>query len=129
MNKLKALALTGFAATLLLATSSRTDAQISVSIGAAPDCPYGYYDYAPYACAPYGYYGPEWFNGGVFVGAGKWFHGPKDFHGKVDNHFDPHHGYKGPAPKVHEKPAQAERAPREFKGNEDRDGRGHEGKR
>jgi hypothetical protein len=125
MNKLKALALTGFAASLLLATSSRTDAQVSVSIGEAPDCPYGYYDYAPYACAPYGYYGPEWFNGGVFIGAGKWFHGPKDFHGKVDNHFDPKHGYKGPAPKVHEKPAQEDRAPREFKGNEDRDGRGH----
>ncbi len=51
MNKIKALALTGFAATLLLATSSRTDAQVSVSIGAEPDCPYGYYDYAPFACA------------------------------------------------------------------------------
>jgi hypothetical protein len=129
MNKFKALALTGFAATLLLAASSRTGAQVSVSIGAEPDCPYGYYDVAPFSCAPYGYYGPEWFNGGVFVGAGKWFHGPKDFHGKVDNHFDPHHGYKGPAPKVHEKPAQEDRAPREFKGNEDRDGRGHAAKK
>jgi hypothetical protein len=125
MNKLTTLALSAFAATLLLAASSRTGAQVSVSIGPEPDCPYGYYDYAPYACAPYGYYGPEWFNGGVFIGAGRWFHGPKDFHGKVDNHFDPHHGYKGPAPKVHEKPAQEDREPREFKGNEDRDGRGH----
>src|SRR5208282_5805059 len=43
--------------------------------GAAPACVYGYYPYAPYACAPYGYYGPDWFAGGVFIGAGPWFHG------------------------------------------------------
>lgn len=43
--------------------------------GPAPLCAYGYYDYYPYACAPYGYYGPEWFVGGVFIGAGPWFHG------------------------------------------------------
>src|SRR6202043_4128807 len=46
-----------------------------VYYGAAPVCEYGYYDYAPYACAPYGYYGPDWFVGGVFIGAGPWFHG------------------------------------------------------
>jgi len=40
-----------------------------------PVCPYGYFDYAPYACAPYGYYGPSWFSGGVFIGAGPWYHG------------------------------------------------------
>jgi hypothetical protein len=39
-------------------------AQVSISIGAAPVCPYGYYDYAPYSCSPYGYYGPDWFSGG-----------------------------------------------------------------
>ena len=44
-------------------------------VGPAPVCPYGYYDYYPYACAPYGYYGPSWFSGGVFIGAGPWFHG------------------------------------------------------
>src|SRR6266567_5673850 len=43
--------------------------------GPAPVCAYGYYDYYPYACAPYGYYGPEWFAGDVFIGAGPWFHG------------------------------------------------------
>ena len=43
--------------------------------GPAPVCAYGYYDYYPYACAPYGYYGPDWFVGGVFIGAGPWFHG------------------------------------------------------
>ena len=48
-------------------------------VGPAPVCPYGYFDYYPYACAPYGYYGPSWFSGGVFIGAGPWFHG---FHGR-----------------------------------------------
>src|SRR5229473_8402245 len=43
--------------------------------GSAPVCSYGYYDYYPYACAPYGFYGPDWFAGGVFIGAGPWFHG------------------------------------------------------
>ena len=46
-----------------------------VYVGPPPVCPYGYYSYYPYACAPYGYYGPEWFSGGVFIGAGPWFHG------------------------------------------------------
>jgi hypothetical protein len=41
----------------------------------APVCAYGYYPDYPYACAPYGYYGPSWFSGGVFIGAGPWFHG------------------------------------------------------
>jgi hypothetical protein len=34
-------------------------AQVSINIGTAPDCPHGYYDFAPYDCAPYGYYGLE----------------------------------------------------------------------
>ncbi len=42
-------------------------------VGAAPVCAYGYYGYYPYACAPYGYYGPDWFAGGVFIGAGPWY--------------------------------------------------------
>src|SRR5258707_12600041 len=40
-----------------------------------PVCPYGYFGYAPYACAPYGYYGPSWFSSGGFIGAGPWYHG------------------------------------------------------
>ena len=43
--------------------------------GPAPVCAFGYYPYYPYACAPYGYYGPDWFVNGVFIGAGPWFHG------------------------------------------------------
>jgi len=46
-----------------------------VYVGPPPVCPYGYYEYYPYACAPYGYYGPEWFVNGIFIGAGPWFHG------------------------------------------------------
>ena len=44
---------------VLLSIPRPAHAQVSVNIGAAPDCPYGYYDVAPYDCAPYGYYGLE----------------------------------------------------------------------
>src|SRR3984885_14397014 len=97
MHSFKVLALTAVAGFAFTAATTSSQAQINVSIG-APNCPYGYYDAAPYSCAPYGYYGPEWFNGGVFIGAGQWFHGPANFHGKVDNRFDAQRGYKGPMP-------------------------------
>ncbi len=29
----------------------------------------------PYACAPYGYWGSDWFYSGVFIGAGPWYRG------------------------------------------------------
>ena len=45
------------------------------AITARPDCSWGYYSYYPYACAPYGYYGPGWFYGGLFIGAGPWYTG------------------------------------------------------
>ena len=44
-------------------------------VAGPPVCTYGYYPDSPYACAPYGYYGPSWFSGGVFIGAGPWYHG------------------------------------------------------
>jgi len=107
-------------------TTPKAQAQVGVEIGAAPVCPYGYYDAPPYACAPYGYYGPEWFNGGVFIGVGPWFHGPDNFRGYVDNHYHPDHGYKGPMPKVGEAADPARHIDAaHFKGNEMRDGRGH----
>lgn len=96
-------------------------AQVVVNIGPAPVCPYGYFDYAPYDCAPYGYYGPDWFVGGVFLGAGPWFHGPHGFYGHVDNRYDPHHGYSGPLPSRGAQPFA------HFQGNEARDGQGHIG--
>lgn len=108
--------------------SPKANAQVSVGvdIGAAPDCPYGYYDVAPYNCAPAGYYGPEWFNGGVFIGAGPWFHGPSGFWGHVDNRFHPDHGYKGPMPARGEHAVASRRVDAaHFHGNEQRDGRGN----
>src|SRR5580704_7451553 len=127
MPTLKAFAFLAVAAALSTGLSS-APAQVSVNIGVAPVCPYGYYDFEPYNCAPYGYYGPDWFVGGVFIGAGPWFHGPHGFYGHVDNRFDPHHGYAGPLPE-----RGAERF-NHFQANEARDGRGnvgeavHEGK-
>ena len=110
----------------LTTIAPKAAAQVGVEVGVAPDCPYGYYDVPPYACAPAGYYGPELFTGGVFIGAGPWFHGPEKFHGSVDNHFHPQHGYKGPMPRVGDKPEEARRVDAaHFKGNEMRDGHGH----
>jgi hypothetical protein len=106
---------------LLCGIGATSPAQIAVSIGAGPVCPYGYFDYAPYDCAPYGYYGPDWFVGGVFLGAGPWFHGPRGFYGHVDNRWDPHHGYAGPLP------GRGDRPFTHFHANEARDGRGHVG--
>src|ERR1700678_4005824 len=104
MHKLTLVLFAAVAGIGITAGAPQAAAQVSVSIGAPPECPYGYYDVAPYNCAPYGYYGPEWFNAGVFVGAGPWFHGPKNFHGHVNNTFHPDHGYKGPMPAKGEKP-------------------------
>src|SRR5271163_5125982 len=99
MNSFKCLALAAVAGICLTVAAPKIEAaQVEVSVGVAPDCPYGYYDVAPYGCAPAGYYGPEWFSGGVFIGAGPWFHGPANFHGNVDNRFHPEHGYNGPLP-------------------------------
>jgi hypothetical protein len=106
------------------ATPSPAQVTVGVNFGAEPSCPYGYYDYAPYNCTPDGYYGPEWFNGGVFIGTGNWFHGPSNFHGNVNNNYDPQHGYKGGTPARGEKAAH-QGAASDFKGNESRDGHGH----
>jgi hypothetical protein len=126
------LMLVGCAAIGLTVTTPKAEAQVSVEVGPAPECPYGYYDAPPYACAPYGYYGPEWFTGGVFIGVGPWFHGPAEFRGHVNNRLHPEHGYKGPTPQRGEKPEPSKRLDKvaNFKGNEVRDGRGHvQGKR
>jgi hypothetical protein len=126
MRGLKFLMLTAVAGGCLAAIAPTAEAQVSVNIGVAPECPYGYYDVAPYGCAPAGYYGPEWFTGGVFIGAGPWFHGPANFHGHVNNSFHPEHGYNGPMPARGEKPLPEKRVDAaHFKGNEVRDGRGH----
>jgi hypothetical protein len=124
--------LAALAAAFLLAPAPRAHAaQISVQIGPPPVCPYGYYPDPPYDCAPYGYYGPEWFNGGIFIGAGPWFHGHDNFHGWVDNHYDREH-YHGAYPHRGEHDQWQgnhwqghPEGNRNFHGNEMRDGRGH----
>jgi hypothetical protein len=67
--------------TLALASAPAANAQIvigvrvptvGIAIGVQPVCSYGYYGYAPYACAPYGYYGPGYFYNGIFLGMGPW---------------------------------------------------------
>jgi hypothetical protein len=126
MRGLRYLMLGAVAATCVAATAPRAEAQVSVNIGVAPECPYGYYDVAPYNCAPSGYYGPEWFSGDIFVGAGPWFHGPGEFRGNVNNAYHPEHGYKGALPARGEKAEPGRRVDKDhFKGNEERDGRGH----
>jgi len=74
-----------FASTALLvglAMAPAVQAQLVVDIGVPPVCSYGYYDYAPYACAPYGFYGPGYFYGGIFLA---WAMGRLGYgHGWVD---------------------------------------------
>ena len=116
----KALSL-GVATVGLALGTTVAPSQVSIGVGIAPACPYGYYDYAPYTCSPYGYYGPDWFNGGIFIGAGPWYHGGRGFYGHVDNRYDPRHGYAGPTPD------RGSQAFSHFQGNEARDGQGHIG--
>lgn len=121
------LVMTAAALALLLIPAPRANAQVTLglSIGPAPICPYGYFDYSPYNCAPYGYYGPEWFTGGVFIGAGPWFRGPANFYGPINRRFDPRYGYRGRFPGH-----GPYRAPRDhfrnFHGTHMGDGHGHE---
>ena len=71
MRGLKAfIGTTALLAGLALAPSAK--AQIMVDIGVPPVCSYGYYGYAPYECAPMGYYGPGYFYNGIFLGMGPW---------------------------------------------------------
>ena len=100
MKGFKVLALSVAAGICLAAAPVKAAARVTIgiNIGTAPVCPYGYFDYPPYPCAPFGYYGPRWFVGGAFIGAGPWFHGPDHFRGSVNRHFDPRFGYRGRLP-------------------------------
>ena len=120
-NRTLALAAVAVGTTAIAAIA---EADVSINIGAEPACPYGYYDTAPYACAPYGYYGPEWFSGGIFIGAGPWFHGPDHFHGHVNNRFDVNRGYRGALPNRGDQPDRHVDHIDNFRGNEMRDGHG-----
>jgi hypothetical protein len=123
MKTMKYFAGIAVATGLLFSSGTKAPAQISVQIGTPPECPYGYYEAPPYNCAPDGYYGPEWFNGGLFIGAGPWFHGHDHFYGHVDHHFDYREGYHGPLPGRGEHPVEHRQ---EFHGQAMHDPHGHE---
>ena len=106
MKILKRVTLMTIAMGFLIATAHKANAQVSVNIGEPPVCPYGYYEVPPYNCAPDGYYGPEWFSGGIFIGAGPWFHGPDHFYGHVDHSLDFRKGFHGPMPARGERPVE-----------------------
>ena len=126
MKIFKSLALMAITAGFFVAVPRNAAAQVSVNIGEPPVCPYGYYEVPPYNCAPDGYYGPEWFSGGVFIGAGPWFHGPERFYGRVDHHLDFREGYHGRFPARGERPAEHRS---EFHGEARHDPHGHEAPR
>ena len=99
-------------AMFLVFSPTQATAGVSVGVGVnvggpPPECPYGYYDYPPYACAPAGYWGPEYFYNGIFIGVGPWwgwgyrhgwdghrFHGYYRWHGREWGHrgWDRGHG-------------------------------------
>jgi hypothetical protein len=114
------------AVSLILFATACGPTHFGVAVGGPPICPYGYYETPPYSCAPDGYYGPEWFSGGVFIGAGPWYHGPAHFYGPVDHRLDYRKGYRGAFPARGARPAE-HRA--EFHGNAMHDPRGHEAPR
>lgn len=126
MKTLRNLALLSIVAGSFVATPYKATAQVAVSIGVAPVCPYGYYEVPPYNCAPDGYYGPEWFAGGIFIGAGPWYHGPGNFYGHVDHRLDFRKGYHGPAPARGDRPGENRAT---FRGNAMHDPHGREAPR
>ena len=78
MRHLKYLALL---VVLVALAAAPSQAQVSIRVHVGPDygyyhvppaCPYGYYPDYPFGCAPYGYWGPQYFVDGVFIGAGPW---------------------------------------------------------
>jgi hypothetical protein len=123
---MKAFAFLAISAGFLLVPAHNATAQVAVNIGVAPACPYGYYEAPPYRCSPDGYYGPEWFSGGIFIGAGPWYHGADHFYGHVDHRFDYRKGYHGAFPARGEAPVEHRQ---EFHGNAMHDVHGHEAPR
>lgn len=78
MRYLKYLALL----TILAVPAVYSQAQVSIGVQIGPSygvynpppvCEFGYYPDYPFGCAPYGYWGPEWFVDGEFIGAGPWY--------------------------------------------------------
>jgi hypothetical protein len=77
---------------------------VGVAVGPEPVCAYGYYPYAPYGCAPVGYWGPNYFVGGIFVGAGPWFRGWGHPYGYYVRPGYAYHGFYGGRPGYYGRP-------------------------
>src|SRR5258706_14127610 len=80
MKYLRYLALVGLLMLPLAYSQAEVRFRVGIGIGPGyvagpPACAYGYYSDYPYACAPYGFYGPSYFANGIFIGAGPWYHG------------------------------------------------------
>ncbi len=126
MNKFKYLAFAAVAAFIFTVPVPKAQAQVSVGVelGAAFNCPYGYYDYAPYALLTlYGYHCPEmvYRPGGMFIGARHVVACSADsLPGHVNNRFDTQRGYRGARPNVGDKPEASKPLDKvsHFKGNE-----------
>ena len=107
MRYLKYAALLGIL--LFAGSGSARAAQVRIGVGIGPVyagpepvCAYGYYPYYPYACAPYGYWGPSYFVGGLFIGAGPWYHAHLDpryyghaYYGRRGFGYRPGFAYRG----------------------------------
>src|SRR5258708_11911804 len=96
MYALRRLALAASVAGVHFASAANADDPLGDGLDDEPACPYGYYDFAPYDCAPYGYYGSEWFAGGIFICTRPWFHRPRHLLRPLDQHFHGPHGYISP---------------------------------
>jgi hypothetical protein len=74
--KKQILAIAGLVLASMIPMSAYSQVQVGVGIGLPPEpvCQYGFYPDYPYTCAPYGYYDDAWFDNGIFIGAGPWFH-------------------------------------------------------
>ena len=124
MRHWKSLVFTTLASATLMSMPAVAPAQISVNIGGAPACPYGYYDYAPYDLLPLRVLRSrlvQWWH--LYRAQVPGSMARMGFYGHVDNRYDPHYGYHGPMP------GRGDRPFNHFQGNEARDGQGHIGKR
>jgi hypothetical protein len=85
--------------TILVFTPATAKADVDIVLAAPAVCQWGYYDYPPYTCAQYGFWGPEFFYNGIFIGVGPWWGwgyghgwGGHRFHG----YYNPGHAYGHP---------------------------------
>ena len=85
---------------VLAVPAVHSQAQVAIGVGihigpdygfyhAPPVCEWGFYPTYPFGCAPYGYYGSEWFVDGVFIGAGPWRNAKGEV---IANNLDELHG-------------------------------------